>query len=45
MPWTATSPPAEGSIRVFSHNDLGIEHVLIDQIEWRVTGIIDFGSR
>jgi len=28
----------------FSHNDLGIEHVLIDPIVWTVTGIIDWGD-
>jgi hypothetical protein len=34
-------PPAGGWTPVFSHNDLGIEHVLVDPDSWTVTGIID----
>lgn len=37
-----TSPPAGPHQLVFSHNDLGIEHVLIDPVAWTVTGIIDW---
>ena len=29
---------------MFSHNDLGIEHVLIDPVAWTVTGIIDWSD-
>jgi aminoglycoside phosphotransferase (APT) family kinase protein len=29
---------------VFSHNDLGIEHVLVDPNTWQVVGIIDWGD-
>jgi aminoglycoside phosphotransferase (APT) family kinase protein len=31
-------------VPVFSHNDLGIEHVLIDPGTWTVTGIIDWSD-
>ena len=38
-----TSPPPDaGDTLVFSHNDLGIEHVLVDPQTCRVTGIIDW---
>lgn len=37
-------PPAEGWAPVFSHNDLGIEHVLVDPGTWTVTGIIDWSD-
>jgi aminoglycoside phosphotransferase (APT) family kinase protein len=37
-------PPAEGWTPVFSHNDLGIEHVLVDPGTWAVTGIIDWSD-
>jgi aminoglycoside phosphotransferase (APT) family kinase protein len=37
-------PPAEGWVPVFSHNDLGIEHVLVDPATWTVTGIIDWSD-
>ena len=37
-------PPADGYALAFSHNDLGIEHVLIDPVEWTVTGIIDWSD-
>lgn len=36
------NPPNGGHTAVFSHNDLGIEHVLIDDVGWTVTGIIDW---
>ncbi len=39
-----TSPPADRHDLVFSHNDLGIEHVLIDPVAWTVTGIIDWSD-
>jgi aminoglycoside phosphotransferase (APT) family kinase protein len=37
-------PPRDGYAPAFSHNDLGIEHVLIDPVTWRVTGIIDWSD-
>ena len=37
-------PPSGGFVLAFSHNDLGIEHVLIDPAGWTVTGIIDWGD-
>jgi aminoglycoside phosphotransferase (APT) family kinase protein len=37
-------PPAEGWTPVFSHNDLGIEHVLVAPGTWTVTGIIDWSD-
>ncbi|MFI6082403.1 phosphotransferase family protein [Streptomyces sp. NPDC051217] len=37
-------PPADGHPLVFSHNDLGIEHVLIDPDTWEVTGVIDWSD-
>jgi len=36
--------PERASARVFSHNDLGMEHVLVDQNFGRVTGIIDWSD-
>jgi aminoglycoside phosphotransferase (APT) family kinase protein len=36
--------PAEGWTPVFSHNDLGIEHVLVTPGSWTVTGIIDWSD-
>ena len=37
-------PPHDGYTPAFSHNDLGIEHVLIDPAAWTVTGIIDWSD-
>jgi aminoglycoside phosphotransferase (APT) family kinase protein len=37
-------PPDDGYAPTFSHNDLGIEHVLIDPVAWTVTGIIDWSD-
>ncbi|MEU8074836.1 phosphotransferase [Catellatospora citrea] len=37
-------PPAAASDLVFSHNDLGIEHVLVDPAGWTVTGVIDWSD-
>src|SRR5919204_1659835 len=37
-------PPADGWTPVFSHNDLGIEHVLVDPGTWAVTGVIDWSD-
>jgi aminoglycoside phosphotransferase (APT) family kinase protein len=37
-------PPAETSRLVFSHNDLGIEHVLVDPRSGAVTGVIDWSD-
>lgn len=38
----ATPPPAAAYEPVFSHNDLGIEHVLVDETTWRVSGVLDW---
>ena len=40
----AAPPPHDGYTPVFSHNDLGIEHVLVDPVAWTVTGIIDWSD-
>jgi aminoglycoside phosphotransferase (APT) family kinase protein len=40
----AVPPPDSGYSPVFSHNDLGIEHVLVDPVTWTVTGIIDWSD-
>lgn len=37
-----TAPPPRGDATVFSHNDLGIEHVLVDPASSEVTGVIDW---
>ncbi|GAA0997126.1 hypothetical protein GCM10009555_094100 [Acrocarpospora macrocephala] len=37
-------PPADEYAQVFSHNDLGIEHVLVDPATWTVTGVIDWSD-
>ncbi|MER5396842.1 phosphotransferase [Streptomyces sp. NPDC002599] len=39
-----TAPPDDGCAPAFSHNDLGIEHVLVDPATWTVTGIIDWSD-
>lgn len=39
-----TPPPDDRYALVFSHNDLGIEHVLVDPVAWTVTGILDWGD-
>ena len=36
--------PHDGYAPAFSHNDLGIEHVLVDPVTWTVTGIIDWSD-
>jgi aminoglycoside phosphotransferase (APT) family kinase protein len=38
------APPQDGYAPAFSHNDLGIEHVLVDPVAWTVTGIIDWSD-
>lgn len=38
------SPPDDGYALAFSHNDLGIEHVLVDPGTSTVTGIIDWSD-
>ncbi|MFG2478333.1 phosphotransferase family protein [Streptomyces fagopyri] len=38
------APPHDGWTPAFSHNDLGIEHVLVDPATWTVTGIIDWSD-
>jgi aminoglycoside phosphotransferase (APT) family kinase protein len=40
----AAPPPRGGYAPVFSHTDLGIEHVLVDPVGWTVTGIIDWSD-
>lgn len=39
-----TAPPAVPAYLAFSHNDLGAEHVLVDDITHAVTGIIDWSD-
>ncbi|WNV88753.1 aminoglycoside phosphotransferase family protein [Umezawaea sp. Da 62-37] len=38
----SAAPPLTRSAKVFSHNDLGVEHVLVDARSWTVTGVIDW---
>jgi aminoglycoside phosphotransferase (APT) family kinase protein len=38
------SPPDDAYALALSHNDLGIEHVLVDRGTWTVTGIIDWSD-
>ncbi|MGQ4373861.1 phosphotransferase family protein [Streptomyces sp. SAS_267] len=38
------APPTGGWTPAFSHNDLGIEHVLVDPVTWSVTGVIDWSD-
>ncbi|WP_119731494.1 phosphotransferase family protein [Thermomonospora amylolytica] len=40
----AAPPPTDGYDLVFSHNDLGIEHVLVDPATGTVTGVIDWSD-
>jgi aminoglycoside phosphotransferase (APT) family kinase protein len=42
--WLNARPPASSPYRVFAHNDLGIEHVLVDAATFRVTGVIDWSD-
>nr|KEP23136.1 hypothetical protein DA06_11740 [Georgenia sp. SUBG003] len=37
-------PPPAAARRVLSHNDLGIEHVLVDRATGEVTGVIDWAD-
>jgi aminoglycoside phosphotransferase (APT) family kinase protein len=39
-----SSPPAPPSRPVFSHHDLGIEHVLVKMNSGKVTGVIDWSD-
>jgi aminoglycoside phosphotransferase (APT) family kinase protein len=39
-----TSPPDDPQALAFSHNDLGIEHVLVDPATGAVTGVIDWSD-
>ncbi|MEV3961629.1 aminoglycoside phosphotransferase family protein [Nocardia sp. NPDC050193] len=39
-----TTPPPDHYGLVFSHNDLGIEHVLVEPISGSVTGVIDWSD-
>lgn len=39
-----TSPPDDPDALAFSHNDLGIEHVLVDPPTGTVTGVIDWSD-
>jgi aminoglycoside phosphotransferase (APT) family kinase protein len=38
----AAPPPRDATVRVFSHNDLGIEHILVDPGSGALTGVIDW---
>lgn len=40
----AARPPDRGEVLVFSHSDLGAEHVLVDPATWTVTGVIDWAD-
>jgi aminoglycoside phosphotransferase (APT) family kinase protein len=40
----AAPPPPAAAGPVFSHNDLGIEHVLVDPASGAVTGVIDWAD-
>jgi aminoglycoside phosphotransferase (APT) family kinase protein len=40
----ATTPPADRHGLVFSHNDLGIEHVLVEPVSGTVTGVLDWSD-
>ncbi len=40
----AAPPPDVPRSAVFSHNDLGIEHVLVDRVSGAVTGVIDWSD-
>ncbi|MDQ3405691.1 MAG: phosphotransferase [Actinomycetota bacterium] len=42
--YLAAPVPDERFDLVFSHNDLGIEHVLVDPVSWAVTGVIDWSD-
>lgn len=37
-------PPDDEYVPAFSHNDLGIEHVLVDPGTWTVSGILDWSD-
>jgi aminoglycoside phosphotransferase (APT) family kinase protein len=40
----AAAVPQELHAPAFSHNDLGIEHILVDAGTWKVTGVIDWSD-
>ena len=40
----AATPPPPADALTFSHNDLGIEHVLVDPQSTQVTGVIDWSD-
>jgi aminoglycoside phosphotransferase (APT) family kinase protein len=40
----ATPPPPAPVALVLAHNDLGIEHILVDHTTRQITGIIDWGD-
>jgi aminoglycoside phosphotransferase (APT) family kinase protein len=42
--WLADAPPDTALRTVFSHLDLGIEHVLVDPATWAVRGVIDWSD-
>jgi len=42
LEFLAEDPPPADYEPVFSHNDLGVEHVLVDLDTWDVTGVIDW---
>lgn len=40
----AAAPPTEPVTPRLAHNDLGAEHILVDRVNRRITGIIDWGD-
>jgi aminoglycoside phosphotransferase (APT) family kinase protein len=40
----AAPPDDARDAAVFTHHDLGIEHVLVDPVTWTVTGIVDWSD-
>jgi aminoglycoside phosphotransferase (APT) family kinase protein len=38
------APPHPGGPLVFSHNDLGIEHIVVDSSTFAITGVIDWSD-
>lgn len=40
----SAAPPPGSAVFVFSHNDLGVEHILIDPVAGEVTGVIDWSD-
>jgi aminoglycoside phosphotransferase (APT) family kinase protein len=40
----AVPPPIDGHAPAFTHNDLGIEHVLVDPATGAITGVVDWSD-